>query len=789
MNASVLRCRRVLGGWTAGLLLAFVAATAKGQSYNIVRLGLFSAAFTDSSGRQNSGFEYATSNGYEGGYSNLYNGLTDLGLAVWLTNAAGVTTRVGLFSAGYIQTGGYQLSTLYFLNTSGYAAGVSESYSGTVDTGQAVWSANAATGATTRIGFSGTGYTQTGGYQYSSLQVLTTSGYAGGGSERFSGANDIGTAAWIANVSTGVITRVGLTVTAPYTASDGTQTSTLQILTEGGYAGGFSDRYSGTNWNGAAAWVANASTGATTRVGFSGTGYVQTGGYQYSNLQFLNESGYAGGVSQQFNGATDTGVAAWVANVSTGATTRVGFSSTAYTDSNGYQSSTIQFLTGSYAGGISEKYSGTTDLGSAAWVANASTGATTRIGFFDSAYTQTSGYQSSTLQALTASGYVGGVSERFSGANDLGTAVWVASASTAATTRIGFSSGAYTDGNGYQSSALNFLTASGYAGGVSERFSGSVDQGPAVWLANASTGTTTRVGFSSAAYTATDGTQTSTLEKLTESGYAGGTSQTYSGPTVVADIAWVAGAISGATTRVGSSGTAYTRNDGYQYSAVQFLTESGYAAGTSNRYTGANQVGSTAWIYDTSHDAFTPLVFSIRASDGYASSDITQLSESGLAIGQYELFNGTGTDLGARAFAWTPGQGAFDLGSVVNGGLSATGWAALNSSDFANALEQIIGDGQRLSNGGSAVFLLVPEPSAALLGLLGLLSIGLRRRREPDASGRPQPPSGLEKGRCMAQPFRSRVTSLKCNSCSPPPSMKSSVVFPRLPAFDNWSRR
>jgi hypothetical protein len=237
------------------------------------------------------------------------------------------------------------------------------------------------------------------------------------------------------------------------------------------------------------------------------------------------------------------------------------------------------------------------------------------------------------------------------------------------------------------------------------------------------------VGFFSGAYVASDGSQYSALLKVTESGYASGMSQTYSGAAPLSEVAWVAGAINGVTTRVGSTGAAYTRNDGYQYSSVQFLTESGYAAGTSNRYTGANQVGSTAWIYDISHDAFAPLVFSIRLSDGYSSSSISQLSESGLAIGQYELFDGSGNDLGARAFAWTPSQGAFDLGSSVTGGLNANGWSSLNSADFANNLGEIFGTGTRLTNGGTAVYLIVPEPStAALLGLGFLWAGGLRRR-------------------------------------------------------------
>jgi hypothetical protein len=95
------------------------------------------------------------------------------------------------------------------------------------------------------------------------------------------------------------------------------------------------------------------------------------------------------------------------------------------------------------------------------------------------------------------------------------------------------------------------------------------------------------------------------------------------------------------------------------------------------------------------------------------------------------LFAADDTSLGYRAFAWTPEDGAVDLGALVLGGLTAAGWDRLEWAIRANGLAQIVGSG-RLQSGGNLAYLLVaiPEPGTGPLVSIGLLELVARRRRD-----------------------------------------------------------
>ncbi|MEX2169391.1 MAG: PEP-CTERM sorting domain-containing protein, partial [Pirellulales bacterium] len=119
-------------------------------------------------------------------------------------------------------------------------------------------------------------------------------------------------------------------------------------------------------------------------------------------------------------------------------------------------------------------------------------------------------------------------------------------------------------------------------------------------------------------------------------------------------------------------------------------------------------------------------------SDGYAYSHTHYLGEDGLVLGTYTLFDEFDTDLGNRAFYFTVTDGLHDLGSLVNGGLSANGWESLAGAGRRNALGQIVGSGKLVSHfGGSMPYLLtpIPEPSTLVLASLAIGGLFLSTRR------------------------------------------------------------
>jgi len=114
------------------------------------------------------------------------------------------------------------------------------------------------------------------------------------------------------------------------------------------------------------------------------------------------------------------------------------------------------------------------------------------------------------------------------------------------------------------------------------------------------------------------------------------------------------------------------------------------------------------------------------------------LTASGVVLGQYELFDGS-IDEGLHAFYWSESLGFEDLGSLVNGGLSAAEWQNLLNADEAAGMAAdgspvyIAADGNLAgeTDDGTAFLLtenVVPEPGAGALLVAGCMSFGVRRR-------------------------------------------------------------
>lgn len=726
---------------------AWIANAATGLS---LRIGFTDTEFTNSvTDEQDSFSSGLTESGYAYGSSTRYADGAENGNAVWHASAlTGDTVRIGLYSGTeFSSSSDRQESTALSITESGYIRGTSQRYAGASGNGQAAWVASVATGTTTtRIGLYGEAeFTRsTDDFQSSSVDAVTENGYLRGSSNRYNGAVSAGQAAWVANASTGTTTRIGLYNEAEFTnSSNNSQSSTALGLTESGYLRGFSNRFSGANAAGRAEWVALASTGTTTRVGlFDGAEFTSTtNDFQSSTSQSLTESGYVRGYSLRYAGAADAGRAAWSASAVTGETTRIGlydgpeFTST----TNGFQYSMAEGLIESgYAQGYSRRYSGATQVGQATWIANVATGTTTRIGFYgDAEFTSSlNDSESSTVQSFTESGYARGFSTRYNGAATAGFAAWVATASTGTTTRIGFYGAGYEDlDNGTQDSSANILTESGYVSGASTRYGVDGAIGSAAWVANAATGITTRVGlFTGTTYTnSATGFQSSSVQNLTESGYLAGLSSRFNGSADTGNAAWAAKA-DGTTYLVGVTDAAHTRNDGYQDSEIYFATEEGYVGGASIRYDDADTAGQTAWLFDITSEEQITFDLSVRVSDNYGYSTIFGVTAEGLAYGQYSLFDGN-TDLGARVFLWSQATGTILLDEAISGGVAQYGWSYLGDTfpplGAANLLTGYgVLDGAAPGSQGIYAAQVVPEPSTYLLLILGGVAVlSFGRRR------------------------------------------------------------
>lgn len=295
-----------------------------------------------------SNFVAATSNGYVAGLSRRYSLSETGGYASWMTNLNTMATaEVGLSGPEY-GTNFTLDNRVLLVKESGFAAGTT-ARKGTGFSGTAIWVANPGAGQFgVRVGLTSSEFTHapTNG-QTSSLVGLTETGYSGGHSTRFVANSYAGQGAWIANPG-GTTVRVGLTGTLNTRASDGEQVSTLKYVSDNGGAGGYSHHYAGSTYRGQDAWVAGIA-GTTTQVGFTGGIYTASDGTQtsefYANTKGVlhNQSGYVAGFSTHYNGTTETGNAAWIANTGTGGTRRVGLTGPDYTLGNGYEYSQVDF--------------------------------------------------------------------------------------------------------------------------------------------------------------------------------------------------------------------------------------------------------------------------------------------------------------------------------------------------------------------------------------------------------------------------------------------------------------
>jgi hypothetical protein len=611
-----------------------------------------------------------------------------------------ITTPIGLTGGNYQYTSGsglYLYSDAIGSNQAGQATGYSNRYdtTGTVSLGQDSWLYNGV--STVQIGLTGANYQYTiagsGAYQNSTPAQINSAGQVLGNSNRYdTTGNSLGYDAWVYNGTT--TAQVGLTgANHGYAiAGSGTfQQSDVTQINSAGLAIGDTVRYSASGATlGYDGWLYNGV--ATTQIGLTGVNYqynTSGGTYQFSSPNAINSSGQVIGFSMRYNASGgNLGYDAYI--FSGGVSARVGLSGAAYQTTSiagTFQYSDALLINDAgqvagYSGRVSP--SGMDSMGADSWLYSG--GTPLQIGLIGGAYLS-GGFQYSMPTLLNSAGQVTGFSYQDS---------WLYDGS--ATVQIGLTGGvyqfAYLGGGGgtYQSSSAIQVNSAGQVIGTSNRYNAS---------SNPSLPTTL--------------------------GTLGQDSWVYNGSSTV-QIGLTGGVYQYAYTGVGG-GT-------YQLSTPIQINSAGQVIGTSNRYNSSGgSLGQAGWYYNGS--STVALSFGSRNSDNYSYTAPTILTNQGVVLGSYESFSGT-TDLGAHAFWWSQAAGFYDLGLLVNGGLTASGWASLanvyggsipgtQGLDISGSPLTVFGTGELTTmSGGQLVFELtaIPEPKW-VLGLSALAACAL----------------------------------------------------------------
>jgi hypothetical protein len=638
---------------------------------------------------------------------------------------------LGLDDLEHTRNDGYRSSDAHELNEAGQVSGFSVRYNGgSANLGNSAWLYDG--GNTINIGLTGNEHTSSGGSKYSLATYLNEAGQVSGRSYRYNGGSTyLGLTAWLYDGVTTV--DIGLTGTE-HTKSDGSKYSYPAGLNEAGQVAGLCSRYNGGSADlGRSAWFYDGAT--TIDIGLADNEHTATNGARFSTPLGLNQAGYVNGDSFRWGAGAGGGKSAWIYD---GVTTSViGLTGPEHTSSSGYKHSLAGPLND--AGqviGRSDRYNGgSTQLGQSVWLYDGAT--TIDIGLTGPEHTRNDGYKYSFVRWWNDAGQVIGWSDRYNGVSTKsGQSAWLYEGAT--TIEIGLTDSEHTHSGGYTYSDAFRLNEAGQVSGFSVRYNGgSTNLGSSAWLYDGKT--SVHIGLTGSEHTRSDGYKYAESRGLNEAGQVIGISHRYNGgSTELNQSVWL---YDGATTiDVGLIGPEHTRNDGLKYSNTGGLNEAGQVTGYSLRYNGGStQLGFDSWFYDPVLNQTIPLQLSMR-SDGYASSYVSYLGDDGLVLGTYTLFDALDNNLGDRAFYFTIADGLHDLGSLVDGGLTANGWDYLASALRANGLGQILGHGKLTSQStGQMPYLLtpvvVPEPSTFALATLALFAVFLNGRSPRPGDG------------------------------------------------------
>ena len=574
--------------------------------------------------------------------------------------------------------------------------------------------------ALSRVGLYGPGYTNAQGRAESTSNFMNAAGTVAGSSNRFTAAGLArGQAVWLGR--NGMTTRVGL-FDDSHTNADGTQLSQFVGLTASGLAAGNSTRYQGASTSGTA-WITDGTT--TTTLGLTDALHTGPSGLQDAGVRAINASGDTAGFSRQLS----SGVAGWNGTTAwarrSGVTQQIGLADAEHTRADGLRSGfSVAMSNSGVVAGISRRYSGLNDRGSSAWVDD---GTQSRlIGLVGAQYTSPTGMQTQNIRAISAAGVVAGETMAYY-PTQTGNHAWNATPA-GDVARIGLADALHTGPSGVQYAEAIAINAQSKVIGRSFRYAGAQgNNGESAWVyAN---GVTRRLGFTDVDHTVPgSGFQFSRAIAIGASGAVLGESTRASALFNGGRSIWIDA--NEQTRRVGLFDALHTNQNGFQDSQAIGINGLGDAIGISSRYTGPF-ISNTGWFYDSVTLTTVPLVFSTSANNEAITSPMIVL-DNRTVLGTYLDYGSSAN----RLFWWSREDGVFDVTAFVPGGIQASGWQSLRSV-FSAAVPgsfdgtTIVGIGNATGVLGNSVYVLtpVPAPGALGMGLVGMLAMGLRRRR------------------------------------------------------------
>lgn len=389
------------------------------------RMGFTGSEYTSSTGEQFSTFTTLTPTGQVIGWSNRFLGAAEGGTDPWLFNrTTQTTTRYGLIDAAHTASTGYRYSMIHDVNASNVVVGTSERYDGQLQTqGSTAWRYQA--GVYTTLGLTDAEHTANNGVSANSPNSISSSGIIVGYASRFNGGNPLdpqGTSTWIYQPSNNITTRIGL-ISSEYISPTGQQTSYGSHFNDD-IVLGTSFRYAGTSSYTYAPWLYRTSTNTTTRLGLIDAEHTGADQFQNSNIGRTSNTYLVGGSARFAANGTNIGASAWVYQIATSTTQRIGLIDAEHTALDGTQSNSPEYVNNNgVVLGYAHRYApGTNDFhGFSTWVYQSSTNTTTKIPLDDPAYTRNDGFRLSQPQFLNEAGLLTGYALRYLGtANDLG---------------------------------------------------------------------------------------------------------------------------------------------------------------------------------------------------------------------------------------------------------------------------------------------------------------------------------------------------------------------------------
>jgi formylglycine-generating enzyme required for sulfatase activity len=272
-----------------------------------INIGLVDVEHTRDDGHKESLAQFMNDAGQVLGHSKRYNGgSADLGQTVWLYDGT-TTVNIGLVGPDYTRHDGARVSYIGLMNQAGQAIGNSENFAaGQIDT----WFYDGAT--TAAIGLTGVEHTRADGYRENSSLYLTESGKVIGYASRYNGGPDqLGLTNWIYDGAS--VVPIGLTG-PEYTNADGRRDGYVSAFdgapfNEAGQVIGYSTVYSSGFEAGRGAWLFDGVS--TVDIAPTGSIYVGTDGFKYSEPFRINSAGQVIGHSNRLNAETSLGDITW----------------------------------------------------------------------------------------------------------------------------------------------------------------------------------------------------------------------------------------------------------------------------------------------------------------------------------------------------------------------------------------------------------------------------------------------------------------------------------------------